>query len=208
MTIAALHARLGAEVAMSVAKLAAIVAVILFVFGFAAVQSVRIDGFGLSLPIVGRVGIEGWKPRAQKAERDLANFRSDVVQAQAEATFRARQQRETFEDRYEQLAKEADRNEELVRGEAMAAADRYIYRNAGAVCMQPDPVDRGPRGTARTATEDRGAGLPAPVSADPLVPVAASDVRACAGAVSYALEARRFVLDLEAASAAEVGDGE
>lgn len=184
------QARAAAKVTLTGLKLALIALVIVLLLGAVAVQTVRLEGFKL-WPIEKR----GWIERAETAEAVIAEIEAaQEIAAQLEI-----EQRQAEERRFKRLAREADDEIEQTRDTARAAVDRYIADNRGAVCVRNAP-DRGSGGHTGTAGEGDTAGIPVAVPADPLIPVAASDLRACAGAVAYAIEARRWALELEAVS--------
>lgn len=185
------QAKLGAEVALSVTKLALIATLVLASIGFGVVQTVRIEGFKF-WPIE----LRGWKPRALAAEKGFA----DLAEAQVDAGELLREEREKHEQENTRIAKEHDREIAIIENKAFAAADAYIADNLESACVPGPAADRGLRSETGTGAEDNGSRVYPTMPADPLVSVAASDVRACAGAVAYALGARSFVLELEAAS--------
>lgn len=119
----------------------------------------------------------------------IANYRI----AQAQATIKAIEQRNAIEAKYRSKADESDDR----HAAALASANDTVERFIAAGGLRPQGAQCAASGSASPA-QGGSASVPAPVPADTLVSVAADDVRACAGAVAYALEAHRWALTLSA----------
>lgn len=147
-----------------------------------AVQTVRLEGFK-----VWPVSIEGWKPKAERLERDLAN----VKQAQILAAQKALQVKIQAEQKYRDIAKRAEDHEKEIRHDALDAAERYIAAHR----LRPQATYGASSGTSPTS-EDRGAGVYPDMPPDTLVAVSDADVRACSEWVGFGIAARSYVLEM------------
>jgi hypothetical protein len=139
----------------------------LLLFGF--VQTVRIDGMRLSLPLIGSVGPEGWKPRALKAEAGIrlevaAHRQTKTVyrEAQAEA---ARQQIIRIAMHQKEVEQINDRHRAALNrnlADQRARFERLLAKaganSKGATYAVRVPVD--PNAAARTDGGAGDAGLP------------------------------------------------
>lgn len=169
-----------------------------------AVQTVRLDGFKL-WPL----SLQGWKPRAEAAEKTIA----DIAAAQELARKTARAAREAKEQAYRDIAERIDDNAQGQIDDAMAAAERFIAargvraeatggtggrtRTCAGSGGAADPARAG-GAPELDAAADRGAGEPLIPAGYVLVP--ADDVRTCTTNTVKAEAARAFVLELEAAN--------
>lgn len=134
--------------------------------------------------------------RERDAERAAhAQTKAVYREAQAKAGELAQKRLREVESLYRRNADEAEQLHAAALADAGDAAERFIRANRvraeGASCPSSGPI--------APASGER-AGVPAPVPADPVM-VSADDVRACTGAVTYALEAHRWSLTLNMAPA-------
>lgn len=169
-------------------KRAITLAVIGIALAIAAVQTVRLEGFK-----VWPLSVEGWKPKAERYERDLANVR----QAQALAKARAEQARLEQEARYRALAERIDDNAKRDMGSAVDAAERFIA--AGGVRCKASGSDRigtGTRAEGGSPGDTQGTGA-TPVMDEGTVAVTADDVRICTVNTVKAEAAREWALGIE-----------
>ena len=163
-------------------------AVIGIALAIAAVQTVHLEGFK-----VWPLSVEGWKPKAERLERDLANVR----QAQAIAKVKARAARLEQEARYRALAERIDDNAKQDMGSAVDAAERFIA--AGGVRSKAVGSDRIGTGTSPeggSAGDIEGTSA-APVMDEGTVAVTPDDVRICTINTVKAEAAREWALGIE-----------
>jgi hypothetical protein len=118
---------------------------------------------------IGPVGFEGWKPKAERMERerDACHTASDQNTAAQKA------QKAAYEARYKDLAHDADKQVERAQSDALAATDRYIAAHR---------VRRDESGVSApvAAASDSGAGSSDGASPAPeLVAVGEEDIRIC-----------------------------
>lgn len=146
------------------------------------VQTVRLEGFK-----VWPIDYEGAKPKAERLQAVI----DDIEKAQEQALARAQAVKDAAELRYRTLAERTDDEIEQANADAMDAAERYIANNR-VRC----PTNRGASGGTVAASDDRGARVPESVPADTLVSITDSDLRACVGAVTYAVGAHNWALGL------------
>jgi hypothetical protein len=132
---------------------------------------------------IGPVGWEGWKPKAERfeRERDACHTASDQNAAAQKA------QKAAYEAKYKEMAHEADEQVERAQADALAATDRYIaahrvQRNQGGVSA---PV---------ATASDSGSVVPETVPAG--IVMGEADVRACAALYPYAVEAHNWAVSL------------
>lgn len=174
---------------ISLAQWLLIVALVLVV-----VQTVRIEGAQLKLPLLGAIGPQGWKPRALEAEATIKR----ISEAQDEAERRARDAKASEEAALKELAKGNDDatveklQDELDRARAYAARNRVRPKtNQGAAC---GPV---------AASPDRSAGHDEPTSGAPeldetgYVAIPEEDVMICTRNTVLAEQWREWGLALE-----------
>lgn len=151
------------------------------------------------------INVEGWKPRALAAENESATFAADVREWTQIAHAAAEAHRIQQELIYSRIATEADINERDTTQRAVAAADRFAAmqpcpRPAAVGLRGPEPADRSDSRTAGASASDNDPVIPEALPADTFVSVTRSDLRACAAATAYAIEAHRWAVELEAAS--------
>lgn len=174
-----------------------------------AVQTVRLEGFK-----VWPLSLQGWKPRAEAAEKTIA----DIAAAQVLAGDKAKAARIAQEDRYRGIAGRIDDNAQADIGNEMDGAERFIAaggvrpegnRGLGGRIGTACPSDGArPAETAGRPAEldDTEAGAAAPVIGDGLVLVLAEDVRICTTNTIKAEAGRAFALEIEAASSGQSQD--
>jgi hypothetical protein len=145
--------------------------------------------------IIALVGISGllWcRLDHVKDERDAA--RSEIA-AMGTAMNKAVAASKRIEKASKELANAADNEHALARGNAMAAADRYISTHR---VREACPV------RASTSPESGGASLPERVPTGGLVVVTDADVRACSAATAYAIDSYRWAAGIEALQESEL----
>lgn len=125
------------------------------------------------------------KERAAHKET-IANYKL----AQEAAAVKAERQLREVEALYRRNADEAENLHAEQLADANAAAERFIRDNS----VRTQSAQCSPSGTAATAASER-AGVPAPMPSGAVM-VSADDVRACTGAVTYALSAREWAMTL------------
>jgi hypothetical protein len=159
----------------------------------AAVQTVRLDGFQIRAPLIGTVGPQGWIAKAQKAERERAEF----VRLQLEAEARYLAEIAELSRKSEQLAKEVDRAEEQFRASQLELARRFIA--AGGVRGQTnrDIAAPDPTGGDGAGLGEGGGRVPVVDGMLATVMVYASDVEICTINTSRLMAAREWGLELE-----------
>jgi hypothetical protein len=153
-----------------------------------AVQTVRLEGFKL-WPL----SVEGWKPKAERLQRDLDN----VAKAQVTARERLVAAKLKAEADYRNLAERIDDEAEEVRAGALDDAERFIAANR----VRCQAAGRGSSG-AVAAADNRDTGdsqaVPGAAELDGTVAVPAADIRACTVNTLQAEAARAWALELEA----------
>ncbi len=118
----------------------------------------------------------------------IANYREAQVRAHAFALAA----KKATEARYAAHAQEIDRDHETQLADARSDVDRYVDRVRA---EQRTRTAQGGGGSTVAASGDRGPGVLQGMPADH-VAVAESDLRACAAATAYALDARTWALGL------------
>jgi len=169
------------------------------------VQTVRIEGLQVRLPLIGAVGPEGFRPKAERLERVL-----DGVKVAQEAAHKlAAEQKAREESELRELAKGTDDAIEQGLRDELARARDFIARNrvrdaqgraSGAAAPAPDRSagHDGPAGQA-PELDDAATGLDLLSDADRgLVVVPADDVLICTANTILAEEWRAWGLALEA----------
>lgn len=116
--------------------------------------------------------------------------RKAVADAQVEAARLALAAKAATEARYKAHAQEIDREHETQLADARSDVDRYI-----AASRVRGKAVAGAGSKAVASADNRDPGVPAGLPAN-YVPVAESDLRACAAATAYALDARAWALGL------------
>lgn len=192
------------DIAFKAIWFAVIAALFATVLGFAIVQTVRLEGLK-----VWPIELEGWKPRAERLQREL----DAVPVAQIQARAKAEAAKSAAETTYRTIAQEADDDAQTEERRELAAADRYI---AGHRVRAQGPADRGSGAGApagdRSSSDGEEAGGAAELD-DPgtardfaaggdLVAITAEDLKICTVNTVQAEVARRWAIELEAASAA------
>lgn len=135
---------------------------------------------------IGPIGFEGWKPKAERFERE----RDSCITAGEANTAAQKAQKAAYEAKYKELAHEADEQVERAQVDAAASAERYIAanrvrRNQGGVS------------TAPAAPGDSGSGGSYSASGSPeLVAVSESDIRICTTNTIRLEAARQWGLSL------------
>lgn len=132
-----------------------------------AVQTVRLEGMKL-WPFK----VEGWIAKADryKAERDR------IIEVQAEARARQIAVNQAAQERYDQLATEADRNAEIYQSAAMDAARRYSIEH------RVQPCAAGVASGDNSASESYSPGSGDAAGGSPIVDAVAvseDDIRIC-----------------------------
>lgn len=149
----------------------------------------------IPLPLLPDIHYEGWKPRALRDERTIAEF----PKAQALALERALAAKAKAEQDYRDLAGRIDDEADQARSGALADAERFIAANR----VRPE-ADRCGSGRAVAAAPNNGARNSEAVREAPelagTVAVSADDVRTCTVNTLQAEAARAWALQLEAAS--------
>jgi hypothetical protein len=74
---------LAARYALRGVQIAAVVAVLLLATVGCATQTVRLEGFRISLPLIGDIGPKGWRPYAIELEGEVKTIRIDLVESRA-----------------------------------------------------------------------------------------------------------------------------
>lgn len=198
--------RLAASYAVRGTRAAIVAVVLVSAVASCTVQTVRLEGAQLRLPMIGQVGPRGWKPRALAAEAKIAGFEAAAI----EAGRQAREAKQSEEDALKALAKEIDDVvEEDLRGE-LDRARAFIARNRvraeagrGAACPAPAPArDQGARNDARPGRaaeldDPAKGGSASPDAGEGLVPVPARDVMICTRNTILAERWREWGLALE-----------
>lgn len=168
-----------------------------------AVQTARIEGLKLW-----PVAIEGWKPKAERFERALANVRvaEQLAAAWAEAA------RLNQEARYRAVAQRTDIDAKRETSVALSDAELFIAGggHAGARQLRAQ-VDRGAGSPAGTGPGNHRPGDPegagqAPEldeTEGPMIAVTADDVRVCTVNTVKAEAAHDWAVALEEASTAD-----
>ncbi|WP_370180236.1 hypothetical protein [Alteriqipengyuania sp.] len=208
-----------ARVAVSGLRAAIIAALFLIVVALCIVQTVRVGGLSLcaDLPVIGKVclvDIKGWKPTAQRTAREFATFRTDVEIEQKLAAQKAAAQRIRYENRYRDLAEEADRDVEQAQALALADAERFIAANRVRSCpaggagigARAAPGDHSAQGADRSGTVPVMDDRPALPSDEQLLPgfvvVPDEDVRTCSNNTVRLFAGQEWALGLERESIA------
>jgi hypothetical protein len=139
------------------------------------------------------IGFEGWKPKAERRDREHKAFVKDVEAAQI--TARAAQQAaiDAEQARYDELAERTDRDDPPIRIAVADATGDYIRDNrmcpnAGSVASNPDSAP---------VSDDTGSIEAVPASG--FVAVSDLDVQRCADANRYAITAHNFLMGLSVA---------
>jgi hypothetical protein len=154
-----------------------------------AVQTIRIDGLRIDLPLIGAIGLVGLK-----AENETLRGQIKALKAEKAAAARVKAQTEAANTRATEKAEEdAKRFAETDR----ADADRYIAANR---------VQRRPRVSASASASD-SAGVPAAGSEvsfvddelpEGLVAVSEADILTCTVNTRILILARQWALEIEA----------
>lgn len=118
-----------------------------------------------------------YKARWQAVSTEYAAFKVAIIDKTAEALAKEKEK-----------AREADAIHEKEMADVRAATDRFI-------ATRRMRVEKGGGDSASPAPS--GAGVPESLSADSLVAVEDNDVRACAEAVKYAVDAHNWAISLE-----------
>jgi hypothetical protein len=118
---------------------------------------------------IGPVGFEGWRPKAERMERE----RDSCITAGEQNTKAQQAQKAAYEARYKDLAHDADEQVERAQSDALAATERYIADHR----VRPN---QGGVSAAIAASDDSGteSGV-GPGSAPELVAVNEDDIRIC-----------------------------
>jgi hypothetical protein len=177
---------------------------------YAAFATVQLYGAQVKLPLIGTIGPEGYKPKAERFELELKAVRK----AAAEATAAALANKARIETENADKAKEIDNAIDQSRTAERDRAERFIaaggVRPAPGVCPGPAAAPAGgdrARGAAPLpgAPElDEPGGLHGGPAATVSVP--ADDVRICTDNTVLLEQSRRFILDLEARTRAAQAD--
>lgn len=165
----------------------------------ATVQTVRLDGLQLRLPLIGSIGPKGWIARAEAAEAknaQLAMMREAATKAAIDA-------RRSEEQALRLLAKETDNAINLQRAGEAGRTERFI---AAGGLHDPARCPGGPAAPGPLHRAGDSAHLhPAPQLDDPervpgsaIVGVRAGDVRICTENTLIAEGWRNLLLGLEA----------
>lgn len=152
---------------------------------------VAINGFGIRLPVIGFVGVEGYAPANERLKADLAG----VVSAQGDAELVHRTAKETAEQILAQVAEGVDENARIMDAAADAATTRFANAN-----RMRCPATGSAPGQAVAAAADRGTGDTETAGGVPElagVLVSERDIRIAAQHNVIALACRKFVTDLE-----------
>lgn len=202
-----LPGQLQAEFTLKGLWLAAIAAAMLIVIAIAAVQTARIEGFK-----VWPVSVEGWKPKAQRLDRDL----TAVLRAQRAAEQAQRSVNAAAEQTYSTIAERIDDHAKDDLPRQLGAADRFIAAHrvrseaaggalgrAGAAAGDYHAQSAQGAGGAAELDDAGAAGLAA--HADDLVAVPAEDVRICTVNTVKAEAGHALATQLEAASNGKPG---
>ncbi len=146
----------------------------------------------VSLLACGLLWRSGEHARDQRdgARAELADQRAAYANAQVEAARLAIAAKAATEARYKAHAQEIDREHETQLADARSDVDRYIASQR----VRGKAVASAGSKTA-VAPGDSHPGVPAGLPTDH-VAVAESDLRACAAATAYALDAREWALGL------------
>lgn len=174
----------------------------------ALVQTIRLEGAQVRFPIIGTVGPEGWKPKAERFALALVQFKRarDAANAQAIAA------KQSEEEALVALAKEADNAQaianlqsELERARDFSARNRISLREFERLRNQTGSSPSRPA----AATSDNGTGVDA--APDPtsvldegayLVAVPEADIEICTINTDLAERWREWGLAIEARSLA------
>jgi hypothetical protein len=97
--------------------LALVGALVLAIAGFAAVQTIRLEGLK-----IWPLSIEGWKPLAEARQRQI----DDMLKAQELAALIARSERLEDENTYREIAERIDDNAQADLAGSLRAADDFI----------------------------------------------------------------------------------
>lgn len=160
-----------------------------FALLLALVFYVQQHGFGVHLPLIGFVGIEGSAPKNQRLEGEI----QAMLTAQDMATDLQQAVNDQMEQGFADLAERIDENAQIQLGAARAATDSFIARNR----VQPCPaIPTG--GPDRAASADR-AGSPADgpgMSELAGVLVSERDVRICTDNTIKAIAGHELATEL------------
>lgn len=122
-------------------------------------------------------------------ERDAAlTQNAQILAASKEAERLAVAAREATETRYRNLANAIDKEHASKLADAGTRTDAYIRLHQVRGCSP---------GKAIASAQGNNPGIPSEVPAGSLVALTDSDVQACAGAVTYAMDARNWALSLK-----------
>lgn len=132
---------------------------------------------------IGPVGFEGWKPKAERMERE----RDQCHEAGEQNTKAQQAQKAAYEARYKDLAHDADEQVERAQSDALAATERYIADH------RVRPNQSGVSAPV-AATDDSGSGVSESLPAG--IVMGEADVRACAALYPYAVEAHNWAVGL------------
>lgn len=128
-----------------------------------------------------------WRAAARKSDATLAAVRV----AEKQATIAAQAAHDAQEQRYKDLANDADKDHAAALADAGTATDSWIAAHRVPVC----PAGGAASGSAQGAGGG-SASVPASVPADGFVAVSDADVQACAGAVAYGVAAHDWAMGL------------
>lgn len=148
-----------------------------------AVQTVRLEGFKL-WPI----SVEGWKPKAERLERDI----EAVKQAQKIAAEKARAARIAKEQEYRDHAERIDREHEAELESARARTERYIAANR----VRNEAIDRAAGGPGAGPDSGGAEGGDGRSEAPVMVAVSDEDIRICTSNTLRLEAVRRWALGL------------
>lgn len=161
---------------------------------FAAFQQFRISGFGIHLPLIGFVGIEGKDKKIDRLEGEIQS----MIDAQNMAANLQQAVNDEMERGFDRLAERIDENVQVQLGAARAATDSFIARNR----VQPCPAP--PAGRPDRTAEGDSAGSSEGASAMPDlggVLVSERDVRICTDNTIKAIAGHELATELEAMTA-------
>lgn len=148
-----------------------------------------------ALSIKGPLGIgfafEGWKPRAERLQRDLDN----VTAAQEVALERALEAKHRAETKYLNLADRIDNEADQARAGALDDAERFIRANR----VRCEAAGGSSSGTVAAAEDHSAQGSDRSSPAPELVAVTEDDVRVCTVNTTRLEAVREWALELEKA---------
>lgn len=159
---------------------------------FAAFQQFRISGFGVHLPLVGFVGIEGKQAKIDRLESEI----QAMIAAQTTAADMQQAVNDAMQEQFDKIAERIDENAKVQLVAARAATDSFIARNRVQPCPATPTSGTDQAASAGNAgSAENETGLPELAG----VFVSERDVRICTDNTVRALAGHKLATELESA---------